>query len=203
MFGYSQSATVATQEMTHLIAQGMTDPNLHFVLTGDPNSPIGGILDRFQFPDGVTAFSLDSAPQHLPFLNVPLSMAPTPTDVFPTDIYTAEYDGWANFPQDPTDILGDINAIIGILTVHPNYPDPGDIDFTDAQPIGTIDNTTTFYEIPQNLPILQWMYDGGGAGQFFGDAFSPWLRLLINWGYGNAGDPAVDGSFTVARRQPV
>ncbi|MGH3967293.1 MAG: PE-PPE domain-containing protein, partial [Mycobacterium sp.] len=124
VLGYSQSATLATQEMNDLIANAGTSgyptvdqlANLHVVLLGDPNNPIGGILDRFQFPDGVQAFSLSPEAQHLPFLNVPLGIAPTPTDTMPTDIYTGEYDGYANFPQDPTNILADINALVGIET---------------------------------------------------------------------------------------
>jgi hypothetical protein len=196
VFGYSQSATIATEEMENLHAAGVSDPNLSIVLAGDPNNPIGGILDRFQFPDGIQAFSLTPEPQHLPFLNVPLSIAPTPTDAFPTDIYTGEYDGWADFPQDPTNILGDINALIGIDTVHPFYPDLTSAQLASAIDVGTIGDTN-FYDIPENLPILAFMFDGGPAGQFFGDVFSPFLRLSIDWGYGNAGDPAVDGSYLI------
>lgn len=196
VFGYSQSATIATLEMENLQAAGVSDPNLTFALVGDPNNPIGGILDRFQFPDGIKAFSLEPAPQHLPFLNAPLSMAPTPTTPFPTDIYTGEYDGWANFPQDPLNILGDVNALVGIDTVHPFYPDLTSAQLASAIDVGTIGDTN-FYGIPENLPILAFMYDGGPAGQFFGDVFSPFLRLIIDWGYGNAGDPAVDGFHTI------
>ena len=46
--------------MNQLIADGQTNlGNLHVTLLGDPNSPIGGILDRFQFPDGVGAVQPD------------------------------------------------------------------------------------------------------------------------------------------------
>jgi hypothetical protein len=60
VLGYSQSATIATIEMNDLINNnpGVNLGDLNFTLLGDPNSPIGGILDRFQFPDGVGAFSL-------------------------------------------------------------------------------------------------------------------------------------------------
>ncbi|MEZ0362228.1 PE-PPE domain-containing protein [Mycobacterium sp. pUA109] len=197
IFGYSQSATIATQELNNLIKDGVDASNLHYVLIGDPNNPLGGILDRFQFPDGIKAFSLTPVGQHLPFLNVPLSMDPTPTaGIGASDIYTGEYDGWANFPQDPTNLLADINAIIGIETVHPYYPDLTADQVASAINVGTIGDTD-FYYLPQNLPILQFMFNGGTAGQFFGDFFSPWARLFIDWGYGNAGDPAVDGLYTI------
>jgi hypothetical protein len=199
VLGYSQSADVATIEMNDLLNNtpaGVNLNDLSVTLLGDPQSPIGGILDRFQFPDGVGAFSLSPEPQHVPFLDIPLSLATTPTTGIATDIYTGEYDGWANFPQDPTNILGDINALIGIDTVHPFYPDLTSAQLASAIDVGTIGDTN-FYDIPENLPILAWMFDGGPAGQFFGDAFSPFLRLIIDWGYGNAGDPAVDGFYTV------
>jgi PE-PPE domain len=196
VLGYSQSAVVATQEMNNLLANppgGSYEPSsLHVVLLADPNSPIGGILDRFQFPDGVGAFSLSPEPQHLPFVDVSLSMAPTPTAPFPTDIYTGEYDGWADFPEDPSNFFADLNALIGIETVHPYYPDPTpgvNLDTNNMIDLGTIGNTT-FYDIPAPLPVLAFMYDGGPAGQFFYDLFDPYLSLYDDWAYGNPGDPA-------------
>ena len=194
VFGYSQSAAIATIEMQNLIANAGTAGyptldqlgNMHVVLIGDPNNPIGGILDRFQFPDD----------QHVPFVNIPLSLDATPTDHIASDIYTGEYDGWANFPQDPTNILAVINALIGIVTVHPYYPDYTAEQLASAINVGTIGDAN-FYMIPQNLPILQFMFNGGTAGQFFGDFFSPWARLVIDWGYGNAGDPDVNGHYQI------
>lgn len=192
VFGYSQSATLATIEMKDLIAQAGTAnhptldqlDNLHVVLIGDPNNATGGILDRFQFqfPDNLS----------LPFLDIPLSVGTTPTEHIATDIYTGQYDGWASFPQDPLNLLADLNALIGIVTVHPYYSAYSAEQLADTIHIGTIGDAN-FYSIPENLPILQFMYNGGTAGQFFGDAFSPWARLFINWGYGNAGDPEVNG----------
>jgi len=186
VLGYSQSATVATVEMNNLLNSAPPGElsHLNFVLLGDPNSPIGGILDRFQFPDGVGAFSLSPEPQHVPFLDIPLSLGTTPTTGIPTDIYTAEYDGWANFPEDPSNILADINALIGIQTVHPTYPElPPETTFINLGTIGE----THFYDIPEKLPILSWMT--GPAGQFFYDAFAPSTSLGIDWSYGNPGDP--------------
>src|SRR6201986_1551483 len=67
VLGYSQSATVASIEMNDLINNTPDNVNLsdlNFTLLGDPNSPIGGIQDRFQFPDGISSGSLSSEPQH-------------------------------------------------------------------------------------------------------------------------------------------
>jgi hypothetical protein len=194
VLGYSQSATVATVEMNNLINNTPDNVNLsdlNFTLLGDPNSPIGGILDRFQFPDGVGQFSLSPEPQHVPFLDIPLNLENTPTDTFTTDIYTGEYDGWGDFPEDPSNLFADLNALIGIETVHPYYPDPTpgvNLDTNNLIDLGTIGHTT-FYDIPAPLPTLAFMFDGGPAGQFFYDSFAPYATLFDDWGYGNPGDP--------------
>jgi hypothetical protein len=192
VLGYSQSATVASQWMNELIAGDHANlGNLHVTLLGDPNSPIGGILDRFQFPDGVGAFSLSPEPQHIPFLDIPVSLAPTPLTDIPTDIYTGEYDGFANFPLDPSNVWADLNALIGIETVHPYYPDPEpgvNLDIGHIISLGTLGDTN-FYAIPAPLPTLAFLYDGGPVGQFFYSALSPFATLVDDWGYGNPGDP--------------
>lgn len=192
VFGYSQSATVATVVMQHLQNNGISGEDLHFVLVGNPNNPIGGMLTRFQFPNGIQAFNpFASAPQHLPFLNVPLSIGPTPTDFAPTDIYTAAYDGWANFPEDPTNLPAVLNAIIGILTEHPKYPfyDPSDLAGVIHLNPGA--DLTNYYIIPTDeLPLLWPIYQLGDFGKVLGHALQPGLELGINWGYGNPGNLA-------------
>ncbi|HEY1838647.1 MAG TPA: PE-PPE domain-containing protein [Mycobacterium sp.] len=202
VLGYSQSATIATVEMDNLLNN--TPPNvdldnLHVTLLGDPNSAIGGILDRFQFPDGFGAFSLTPEGQHIPFLDIPMSLETTPLSGISTDIYMGEYDGWADFPSDPSNLFADFNALLGIETVHPYYPDPDpgvNLDTTHIIDLGSIGDTN-FYAIPAPLPMLAFMYDGGPAGQFFYDSFSPFATLVDDWGYGNPGDPGagipVDG----------
>ncbi|MGA9489175.1 MAG: PE-PPE domain-containing protein [Mycobacterium sp.] len=206
VLGYSQSATVATVEMNDLINHtpaGVNLSDLHFTLLGDPNSPIGGILDRFQFPDGVGAFSLSPEPQHVPFLDIPLGLDPTPTSGIATDIYMGEYDGWADFPSDPSNLFADLNALIGIETVHPYYPDPTpgvNLDTGNIIDLGKIGDTN-FYAIPAPLPTLAFMYDGGPAGHFFYDTFAPFATLVDDWGYGNPGDPG--GGLTVDGVNPI
>jgi hypothetical protein len=194
VLGYSQSADVATIEMNDLLNNtpaGVNLSDLNVTLLGDPNSPIGGILDRFQFPDGVGNFSLSPEPQQVPFLDIPLNLADTPTTGIATDIYTGEYDGWADFPEDPSNLFADLNALIGIQTVHPYYPDPTpgvNLDTSDIINLGSIGNDN-FYAIPAPLPTLAFMYDGGPAGQFFYDFFAPSATLSDDWAYGNPGDP--------------
>ncbi|MGA8545530.1 MAG: PE-PPE domain-containing protein [Mycobacterium sp.] len=206
VLGYSQSATVATVEVNNLLDNtppGVDLSHLNVVLLGDPNSPIGGILDRFPFPDGVGAFSLSPEPQHVPFLGIPLGLADTPTTGIASDIYTGEYDGWANFPEDPSNLFADLNALIGIQTVHPFYPDPTpgvNLDTTNMVDLGTI-GSAHFYDIPAPLPTLAFMFDGGPAGHFFYDFFSPSAILSDDWAYGNPGDPGA--GFAVNGVDPI
>lgn len=192
ILGYSQSAVVASQVMNELISDHQANlDNLHVTLLADPTNPVSGILDRFQFPDGVGQFSLTPEPQHVPFLDIPMGLDPTPTSGISTDIYIGEYDGWANFPSDPLNLFAVGNALLGIETVHPYYPDPEagvNLDTTNIIDLGKIGDTN-FYAIPAPLPSLAFMYDGGPAGRFFYDSFNPFASLVNNWGYGNPGDP--------------
>lgn len=194
VFGYSQSATISTQEMINLLAAGPGggyDPaDLHFVLIGNPNNPLGGVLTRFPaYP------LLGDQPVHLPFLGIPLSIGPTPTSGIDTDIYTGEYDGLANFPQDPANLLAMVNALIGTATVHFSYVDFDNL--ADTIDLGRVGDTD-FYLIPQQLPILWPLYQLGDVGKVIADALAPMLKLVIDWGYGNPGDPFVGVNGTDA-----
>ncbi|WP_231384112.1 PE-PPE domain-containing protein [Mycobacterium sp. UM_WGJ] len=197
VFGFSQSSVVATLAMHNLLADapgGDYDPlNLHFVLIGAPNNPISGMLTRLSFPDG-----FDGNMQHIPFLNIPLGIEPTPTIPFATDVYSTEYDGWAVFPQDPTNLLAVINAIMGIGAVHNAYFDE---NLSNAIDLGTIGNTN-YYMLPTaELPILAPLYGLGDIGRFAADALSPILKTVIDWSYGNPGAP--DAGITVNGVDPL
>ncbi|MCV7383631.1 PE-PPE domain-containing protein [Mycolicibacter longobardus] len=196
VFGFSQSAVVATLAMQSLLADapgGEYDPlNLHFVLIGDPNSAIGGILSRLHFADG-----LDGGMQHIPFLNIPLGIGAGPTE-FSASIYSTEYDGWSNFPQDPTNVVAVLNALMGILAVHNAYFNDNLANAVDLGSIGSND----FYMLPTaQLPILGPLYGLGDFGKLVGDALAPVLKVLIDWSYGNPGAP--DAGISVGGVDPI
>src|SRR5262249_10720463 len=110
--GYSQSATIANNEIQALMSLGSSAPNpnnLSFVLFGNPNNPDGGLLTRFP------GFSI-------PFLNVEFNGATPPNSPYPTSIYTAQYDGIAHAPQYPLNVVSDLNAFLGYFFVHNTYP---------------------------------------------------------------------------------
>lgn len=204
VLGYSQSATIASVWMNQLIDSDNPNlGNLSVTLLGDPNNAVSGILSRFQFPDGVGHFSVDPEPQHVPFLGIPLGLDPTPTSGIDTDVYIGEYDGWNNFPSDVSNISAVVNALIGIQTVHPYYPDPEpgvNLDVDNIIDLGKIGDTN-FYAIPAPLPTLAFLYDGGPAGRFFYDSASPFATLTNNWAYGNPGDPGA--GFGVPGADPI
>ncbi|WP_343602877.1 PE-PPE domain-containing protein [Mycobacterium sp.] len=174
-FGYSQSATVETMELERLAAlpaDARPSPDqLAFVMIGDGNNPDGGLLERF---DGAFIPSLDAS-----------FSGATPADVYPTDIYTLQYDGWADFPQYPANILADLNAFFGIDYVHGTYPLLTPEQIASAPELSTVGDTMThYYLVPtQNLPLLEPLQQLG-APQWLIDLIQPDLRVLIDLGYG-------------------
>jgi PE-PPE domain-containing protein/PE family protein len=183
--GYSQSAIIASFEMRNLMASANppTSSQLFFNLLGDPMNPNGGLLERF--------VGLD-----LPTLGANFYGATPANTPWTTNIYTLEYDGFADFPRYPIDLLSDLNAVAGIVYVHPQYPNlnpatlpPGDIvklpvssDYT-----GALANTSYYMVLTQNLPLLDPVRAIPILGNPLADLLQPDLRYLVNWGYG---DPA-------------
>jgi hypothetical protein len=122
VFGYSQSSTIAGLTMEKLEADNLIGPNdVQFLLIADPSNPNGGLLSRF---DGFTTTSGDTHPLelNLPSLGVSFDGA-TPTDDYVTSIYSVEYDGFTDFPKYPINFLADLNAFLGIESIHGHYLD--------------------------------------------------------------------------------
>jgi hypothetical protein len=189
VFGYSQSATVASMELAKLAAlpadlrPGVDQ--LSFVLVGDPNNPNGGVSERFS---GLTLGTLG------------LSFSgSTPDDVYPTTIYTREYDGYADFPRYPINLISNINALVGIYYQHGSYADltatgvysapPTAAELASAIQLPTQGPTlTTYYMIPaDHLPLLQPLRAIPIVGTPLANLIEPDLRVIVDLGYG---DPA-------------
>lgn len=177
VFGYSQSAAIATLEMNALDAlpagERPSPDALSFMLIGDLDNPDGGLFTRFTL--------------HIPILGIS-SYGPTPPDTpYPTDIYTGQYDGVANFPQYPINILADLNAVAGATFVHPYYADMSATQIQDAVPLATspgYDGVTHYFMIPtQNLPLLAPLRAIPFVGKPLADLLQPDLTVLINLGY--------------------
>jgi PE-PPE domain len=196
VFGYSQSAIISTQVMELLdptnTPGGSSIPSgdLQFLLIGDPNNPNGGLLERF---NGFETTSGQTVPDqlNLPSLGVAFDGA-TPSDSFPTDIYTLEYDGLADFPRYPLDFLSDLNAFLGFAEIHGTYLDGG-VDgvgptaeqIADATLLpgsaldGATDSLTNYYMIDETAPLVSLL------PQSLQELLGPDLTYLINLGYGD------------------
>jgi hypothetical protein len=182
VFGYSQSSEASSLLMQQLQADGVPSDDVHFVLVGDPVNPNGGFMNTFDFPAGNTsAFSA---------LDVPFEPA-TPSDLYPTDIYTLEYDGFADFPHYTTNLLSDLNAMLGFFLEHITYLNltPDQINDTILLPGSealTGEGLTDYYMIPSNtLPILEPLLLIPGIGQPLYDLLEPDTQILVNLGYGS------------------
>ncbi|MEZ0384494.1 PE-PPE domain-containing protein [Mycobacterium sp. pW045] len=182
VFGYSQSSGAASLIMQQLHDAGVPSDSVHFVLVGDPYNPNGGFFDTFDFPAGNTdAF----APFDLPF------GPPTPSDLYPTDIYTMEYDGFVDFPHYPANLLADLNAVLGMFAVHFIYANltPDQVDSAILLPGSEAlsgEGLTDYYMIPnENLPLLMPLLFIPGVGKPLYDLLEPVTRIMVNLGYGS------------------
>jgi PPE-repeat protein len=176
VFGGSQSAVVATLEMRYLetlpIGVRPAVDQLSFVLIANPDRPDGGLLARlpgFSIPGiGFTFYGA------------------TPTNAYPTIDYAVQYDGAADFPQFPIDVLADANAVAGFLFVHPAYNTvtAGQIASGVVQPVSPADTQTTYILIPShNLPLLDPLRAIPLVGNPLADLVQPDLRVLVELGY--------------------
>jgi PE-PPE domain/PE family len=171
--GESQSSTISSMVMPILAAQGVPSSDVSFVLTGDPNAPNGGLFERL---DGLS----------IPALGITFNGA-TPSNLYPTTIYTQEYDGFADVPQYPINLLSDLNSLAGIYYVHPTYENLTATQIGSAIQLPTEGPTmTTYYMIPtQNLPLLDPLRSIPVVGNPLADLLQPDLKVLVNLGYGD------------------
>ena len=169
VFGYSQSSTISSLEMSQLHTQGVSPSDVSFVLVGDPNNPDGGLLERF-------------AGLSIPSFGATFSGA-TPSDLYPTDIFTNEYDGFADFPRYLVDFVSDLNAVIGIAYEHATYLDPSEL--SNVIDLGTYGETTYYMIAASGLPLLEPLRVLPVIGQPLYDLLEPDTAILVNLGYGS------------------
>lgn len=177
--GYSQSSTIDSLLMSRLTAEGVDPHDVHFVLLGDPSNPNGGLLERFAIPDGNTP---DATSLGLTFSGA------TPSDISPTDIYTYEYDGFADFPKYPINLLSDLNAYLGIVFNHIAYLGltPDQVANAIQLPTSTTDSLTNYFMIESpSLPLLDPLRLIPVVGNPLADLLQPSLSVLVNLGYGS------------------
>jgi hypothetical protein len=187
--GFSQGALAvahAKKDLMSLPAERRPDPGrLTFVTIGDPAGP-GGIMRflRFQIPViGLT----------------PVTEPDTP---YTSIVVKGEYDGWADFPDRPWNLVSVVNALLGIAYIHGRYETiPGGLDLS-AVPAANITTTvnglggrTTTYLVPTaNLPLVQPLRDIGVPERIVAAIEKP-LKKVVDKGYRrNDAAPAAQAS---------
>ncbi len=199
--GYSQSAQIAVDEKIDLIQAGAPPPDVTFLLLGSGNRPDGGFLERFSglVIPGATGFDFNGA-------------EPTGAGVTTIDIAN-QYDAVADFPQYPTNVVADLNSLLGFIYAHAAYgdgplpeavpaiwppSDPLSGPYVDDYVLGStdivkqVDGDTTFYFIPTtDLPLLDPLHSLGVPEPVL-NIFQPALQVIVEAGYDRSipfGDP--------------
>jgi PE-PPE domain len=199
--GYSQSAQIAVDEKIDLIQAGAPPPDVTFLLPGSGNRPDGGFLERFSglVIPGATGFDFNGA-------------EPTGAGITTIDIAN-QYDAVADFPQYPTNVVADLNSLLGFIYAHAAYgdgplpeavpaiwppSDPLSGPYVDDYVLGStdivkqVDGDTTFYFIPATgLPLLDPLRSLGVPEPVL-NIFQPALQVVVEAGYDRSipfGDP--------------
>ncbi|NTY57969.1 PE-PPE domain-containing protein [Mycolicibacterium sphagni] len=192
VYGFSQSATIATLEKRSLAAEYAPGegPDVSFVLIANGNRPNGGFLSRG--PTGVTI------PWFLQFGGATFS-GPTPTNTqYDTVDIAAQYDGWSDFPVNPLNLLADINAMMGITYLHLG----GTYDDTTLTDPGVVDQgqygDTHYYLISTPvLPLLMPLNNLGPLGHALADTLDAPLRVIIESAYDRSKSPGEPTSWNI------
>jgi hypothetical protein len=172
VFGYSQSASISSDVMRELAGQGAPSDDVHFVLIGDPDNPAGG----------AEIVNSNLSPEYL------AANVATPNDLYPTDVYTHEYDGVADFPKYPINLLSDLNAALGFIYEHGTYLSLTPEQIADAiqLPTTAADTMVNYYIIPaESLPVLDPLRLIPIIGQPLYDLLEPDAKILVDLGYGS------------------
>lgn len=190
IYGYSQGAMIETREKRILAAQYPTRagaPDIDFVLSGDPNLPNGGIFARF--PD-----------LHIPVIGLSFNGAEPTNSPFDTVVITRQYDGLADFPLSPLNVVADLNALLGVFYVHLNdldaslSPDPSSSTLEKR----TYGDTTYYFSPTQHLPLFGPLRTLGVPEPLI-DIVEPVFRTIVELGYDRTISP---GEPTPARLIP-
>ncbi|WP_445169520.1 PE-PPE domain-containing protein [Mycolicibacterium sp. Dal123E01] len=181
IYGYSQGAGVANVVKKRLAEQypGPGAPDIDFVLGGDPNLPNGGLMSRF-------------AGAYIPLLDFPFN-GPAATDTpFTTVEVNRQYDGFADFPLYPLNVIADLNAVLGMFYVH-SWPFA--VSLAPSPPgaptyQGTYGDTSYYFFENENLPLFGPLRTLGVPEKLI-DIVEPFFRVIVEAGYDRSIKPWV------------
>jgi hypothetical protein len=179
IFGYSQSATAESIAMSRLEADGIPSADLHFVFIGDPSLPDGVWPNLVPDLESLFGTSLtNTLLTDLGFDGVLGNL--TPTDIYPTTIYTLAGDGVAEFQQD-FESGGLLGTIEGLFVQHVEYLGltPDEI----ANATTTTNDLITYVDIPDNFndadAWLSAVFEHGAAGSGLLESVFQSLELYL------------------------
>lgn len=168
VIGTSQGAMAVQQAEADLNDDPRVPSDTTFILIADPNLGVGRSLY------GV----------HIPVLNY--TPAALPETRFNTIVVINQYDGFADPITRPWNLLTDLNALMGIVYVHP-YAQNTDLSLVPAEDItvtiNTQHGTTTLYHAPtEQLPLTMPLRQLGVSDKIV-DGIDSGLRPIIDRGY--------------------
>jgi hypothetical protein len=183
--GTSQGAIVVQQVVADLNSDPNVSSDTTFILIADPDL---GLLHQ---SDGVDIPILDY---------VPASLAESRFHIV---VVINQYDGFADPPTNPSNLLAGLNALMGIAYIHP-FAQNTDLSTVPEDHITTTTNslggTTTIYFVPsRGLPLTMPLRQIGISAAFV-DAIDERLRPLVDAGY-EAAPGSSPASGVVATRQ--
>lgn len=172
VIGTSQGAMVVQQAEADLNNDPRVSSDTTFILIANPNLGVGRHLYGLHIP------GLDYTP------------APLPETRFNTIVVINQYDGFADPIARPWNLLTDLNALMGIVYVHP-YAQNSDLSSVPAEDITVTTNsqhgTTTVYHVPtEHLPLTMPLRQLGVSSEIVDDIDSA-LRPVIDRGYQDVG----------------
>ena len=121
---------------------------------------------------------------YIPILDISFN-GPEPTNTqFDTIVITRQYDGFADFPLYPLNLVADLNALLGVFYVHA-YPFDVSLapDPPTSPPIQSQHGDTSYYffETP-DLPLFGPLRTLGVPESLI-DVVEPFFRVLVELGY--------------------
>ena len=100
---------------------------------------------------------------------------------YPTTIVIGEYDGWADPPDRPWNLISSANALAGIVYVH--GPPIFSVDLGEVDEVTTENGNVTTHLVPtENLPLTQVFRDVGVPDAVV-DKADEVLRPVVDAGY--------------------
>lgn len=161
LMGYSQGAQVIYSALRRWQAKPTSAPDpsrVSWLSIGNPDNPIGGVRNSFG--------NAQPRPAETPYAG---------TEVI------RQYDGWADWPDDPSNLLAVFNAVVGMTTVHSNYfdvdiNDPANVRYTPDLADGSPGNVTYVWVPNPVLPMV------AGLGPL-APTLDSWLRPTVEAGY--------------------